>query len=146
METLLRVELPHLDPKRWKKLQDLYKKLQNIKDSETLVTILQEIYQENGHREKDLYDFQDEETGLKDVARKSNFPLSGLQIFLDNILKDSERKEFFERTLPFIANLASKLDEHAPTEGVKICSQQQCKFVHSTIKFALSCRPNLTNC
>lgn len=136
-EAVLHVELPHLDPKRWKKLLDLYQRLQNTSDSETLLTILQGIYQESGHSRQDFYNSQDEGAGLKDVFCNSNFPLSGLQIFVDNILNDSERKKFFERTLPFIANLAAKIDDYAPTEGIKVSCQQQRKFIHWTIKFTI---------
>ncbi|XP_031555190.1 uncharacterized protein LOC116292090 [Actinia tenebrosa] len=145
-EELVRVELPHLDPRRWKKLQDLYRSLQNIEDSETLVSILQKIYQEGGHDRKDLYDTLDEATGLKDDASNSKFPFSGLQIFLDDILGDSQRKEFYERTLPFIANLASKLDENAPVEGIKVsCQQEPCsilldrKFIASILASGFLC-------
>jgi hypothetical protein len=137
VEKLVRVDLPHHDPKRWKRLRDLYQSLENIKDSQSLVSVLQEIYKESGHNSQDFYKPQNESTGQICTAydskeTDSKLPFSGLQIFLDSTLSDTEKTDFLERTLPFIASLASKLDQYAPAEGFSVSCQQKREFTLST--------------
>lgn len=115
----MRVELPHKVPLRWKTLLNLYKTLRTVQDTNSLLSVLLQIFKESGH---DLFSDQHNNTGNTDWN-----PFSGLQVFLDEIATDKERKSFFQIVLPLISSLASKLDRCAPAQGLQRSCKQNCK-------------------
>ena len=54
--------------------------------------------------------------------------LRGLSVFMATAASESEREEFFVRTLPFIARSASCLDVLVPEDGIPMLCQQESKI------------------
>ncbi|XP_044751105.1 uncharacterized protein LOC123311286 isoform X2 [Coccinella septempunctata] len=110
----------------WDKVKQHLIRIGKIKDSEALIQEMEKIYE--------LCNISldpDDENPEPDLFK-------GFKTFLENDLKEEERKNFFNRTLPSMVNRALKMKECKPKGGLHFSLQQQPDYTELNYEFVAS--------
>ena len=117
------IDLPHQNRQRWEKLKALYSKFEEVRTPNEFVALLERTYRVAGNTNQHLPHYKEDHDGVADVA--SHWSFEGVEIFLKQIASEEENETFFEIILPFVATLASSMEDLAPKEGLLLCIQQR---------------------
>ncbi|XP_035693416.1 poly(ADP-ribose) glycohydrolase 1-like, partial [Branchiostoma floridae] len=132
----------------WNDLRPLLQGLKTVKTSDDLVSALDHLYEVAHSRQKvpKRGKHSRRARGRKLPKRDRDSHVSGLAWFLQNVLDEAERQDFFGKTLPSIAERALELETLKPAEGLSVSQRQrggtvvlQRRFVASVLAHAFLC-------
>ncbi|XP_066266530.1 uncharacterized protein [Branchiostoma lanceolatum] len=132
----------------WSDLKLLLQGLKTVKTSDDLVSALDHVYEVAHSRQKvpKRGKHSRRARGRKPPKRERDSHVSGLAWFLQNVLDERERRDFFGKTLPCIADRALELETLKPADGLNVSQRQrgglvvlQRRFVASVVAHAFLC-------
>ncbi|XP_078695182.1 uncharacterized protein LOC144924106 [Branchiostoma floridae x Branchiostoma belcheri] len=132
----------------WDDLKLLLQGLKTVQTTDDLVPALDHVYEVAHSRQKvsKRGKHSRRARGRKPPKRDRDSHVSGLAWFIQNVLGEEERRDFFGKTLPCIADRALELGELKPASGLKISQRQrggsvvlQRRFVASVVAHTFLC-------